>query len=231
MNPEDATLALQTSQQLIATKRYAEVAALLEKPIIANAQRYDLQVERAIGLLRSGNKDEGRAEAQKIAKGTADSDLLNNLAYEMAETGISVQMAREMAQKAVDQLEHDCAQVTLGSLEAKDLKDVNSLASAWDTLGWIYFKRNDLTTAEKYIVASWRLSQRAEVADHLRHIYDKMARHAEPYGCGSSPWLPTTRTRMPASSSGKWACPTPALSRSTRRDRNWPSSRLRNSES
>jgi tetratricopeptide (TPR) repeat protein len=92
MNPEDATLALQTSQQLIATKRYAEVAALLEKPIIANAQRYDLQVERAIGLLRSGNKDEGRAEAQKIAKGTADSDLLNNLAYEMAETGTSVQI-------------------------------------------------------------------------------------------------------------------------------------------
>jgi tetratricopeptide (TPR) repeat protein len=52
----------------------------------------------------------------------------------------------------------------------QDMGNVQAIASYWDTLGWIKFKRGDLDGAEKYIAAAWKLSQNGEVADHLGQI-------------------------------------------------------------
>jgi TonB family protein len=178
LKPADEVSATQLADLLIAARRYAEVPAILEKPIAAAPERYHLQVTRVDALLREGQKDRGLAEAQKIAAATSESMLLNNLAYSLSDTGSALGLAQELAQKAVSQIERDCAKVDIDSLEPKDLQAVDSLSVAWDTLGWVYVKQNETLKGEKYLDAAWRLSQYAAIADHLGQIYEKQGKHS-----------------------------------------------------
>jgi tetratricopeptide (TPR) repeat protein len=74
--------------------------------------------------------------------------------------------------------------VSLRNLEASsftsdDLEDVSSLAMYWDTLGWVYFKRGDLDSAEKYLKAAWNLRQDGEAGYHLGMVAEKRGRKDE----------------------------------------------------
>jgi tetratricopeptide (TPR) repeat protein len=175
--PDDDSMAMEAAGLMMSTKRYAEIPAVLEKPIAAAPDKYYLQAVRAEALLRGGKKDEGVTEAQRIAKATSDPYVLNNLAYALADTDAAVGMAQGLSEKALNQIEQECSKANLAGLENSDLARVLELAAQWDTLGWTYFKRGDVAKAEKYVEASWQLSQRTEVGDHLGQIYDKQGRH------------------------------------------------------
>lgn len=54
------------------------------------------------------------------------------------------------------------------------LSDLQKYVQAyWDTMGWIYFKMDDLALAESYLDSSWRLAQDGVVGDHLGQLYEK----------------------------------------------------------
>ena len=177
VKPEDEIAAAQIAQLMMQAKQYTEISAVLEKPIAAAPHNYRLQCLRVEALLRSGQKEQGVAEAQKIASATSEPKILNDLAYYLFDTGSGLGIAREWTQKAVSQTEQDSAKTSLDGFENIDLAAVNLLAAEWDTLGWIYFKQDDMAKAEKYVDASWQLSQNAEIADHLGQLYDKQGRH------------------------------------------------------
>jgi tetratricopeptide (TPR) repeat protein len=40
----------------------------------------------------------------------------------------------------------------------------------------VYFAKGDLAKAERYVDAAWKLTQRAEIGDHLGQIYEKTGR-------------------------------------------------------
>ena len=107
---------------------------------------------------------------------TIDPHVLNNLAYALSDTETAVGIAQDLSENAVNQIEQQSAKTNLAGFENKDLAHVVELAAQWDTLGWTYFKRGDTAKAEKYVEASWQLSQLAEVADHLGQIYNKQGR-------------------------------------------------------
>ena len=81
-----------------------------------------------------------------------------------------------------------------------------SLAAAWDTLGWVYFQSGDLPKAQKYIEASWLLSENGIVADHLGQIYaaqgqQPAAVHAWRLALAANTSLEDTRERLRKSGS------------------------------
>ncbi|MGA8871263.1 MAG: hypothetical protein WB460_08995, partial [Candidatus Acidiferrales bacterium] len=59
-------------------------------------------------------------------------------------------------------------------LTMDQMNEVASIGSLWDTLGWVYFAKDDMQKAERYVRAAWRLDQHGEVADHLARIYEKL---------------------------------------------------------
>jgi len=174
--PDNRVAAAQLARLLIEAKRYSEVPAMLEKPIAAAPDAYDLQVLRAHALLLDGHKEEGVLEAKRIAAAITDSLTLNDLAYYVSDAGADTGFAKDWAQKAISQTEQTTAKVDLANVSQPDLAALNLLAAEWDTLGWIYFQQNDLAQAEKYVTASWQLSQQADVADHLAAIYEKQGK-------------------------------------------------------
>ncbi len=79
----------------------------------------------------------------------------------------------EYAQKAVSAVEANSRKIDIAILKTDDLKPTQELGAYWDTLGWIYYKMDNLQQAESYLSAAWTLSLDAVAADHLGQVYEK----------------------------------------------------------
>ncbi len=201
MAPNDIGAVSQLTALLIASKQYNEVPDLVRKALNDAPDNQQLRLALAQALLYNGRKEEGLAAVQKLAKDSSDGLVLNDVAFFLADTATDLPLAKEYAEKSVSTLENDSKEVSLSTLSNKDLGGVTALAAAWDTLGWVYFQLGDTSTAEKYLRASWMLSQNAAVADHLGQIYAKedkqeAAIHAWRLALAANSHLTDTRERL-----------------------------------
>ena len=128
--PDDESFARNAAGLLMAARRYAEIPAVLEKPIAAAPDKFYLQALRAEALLRSGKKDQGVEEAQRIAKASSDPYVLNNLAYALSDTDAAVGIAQGLSEKALNQIEQECSKANLAGLENSDLARVSRARGA-----------------------------------------------------------------------------------------------------
>jgi len=97
-------------------------------------------------------------------------EMLNSVAYEMAETDTNLSDALAYSQRSVKVVEERSQKVDLGNIQEADLQLPLSISAYWDTLGWIYFKLGDLAHAESYLNSAWQLSQDGTVGDHLGQV-------------------------------------------------------------
>lgn len=201
MTPDDVYGVSRLSSLLMAKKDYKEVPNLVERALAHSPDDQQLQVLMVEALLRAGRKDEGVAAAQKLVKNVSDGSVFNNAAWFLVDTNTDLSLAKEYAERAVSLLEGESKNVALANLSNDDLHRVVALAAAWDTLGWTYFQLGDVANGERYVTASWRLSQRGDVADHLGQIYaregkQQAAIHAWKLALSADPRLDDTRERL-----------------------------------
>jgi len=98
----------------------------------------------------------------------------NNVAYELAVGRAELDRAQRYAESAVATIVAAARLVDVDHANAAALATTRSLASYWDTLGWVAFAKRDLVTAEKYVRAAWTVAQYAEVGDHLGQILEEL---------------------------------------------------------
>jgi tetratricopeptide (TPR) repeat protein/transglutaminase-like putative cysteine protease len=103
----------------------------------------------------------------------------NDVAYEMALGGIDLDTAERYAESAVAALGAASRNLDIQHVDERALGVVGSLASYWDTLGWVYFAKGDVTNAERYVRAAWMVAQNPEIGDHLAQIFEKEDRRDE----------------------------------------------------
>ena len=135
-------------------------------------------------------------------------ETLNAVALSIVEADQDVAEALEYARSAVRQEEEASQKVDLAHLRVEDLRRTKRLGQYWDTLGWAYFRLGKLDDAEKYLKASWFLSQSASVGDHLGQLYEekgdkeaaihvyKLALGAASNASGGRPAMPETQARI-----------------------------------
>jgi tetratricopeptide (TPR) repeat protein/transglutaminase-like putative cysteine protease len=121
-------------------------------------------------LLKLGKTKEATEAFDKAVEVQQNAMLWNNIAYELADNDSQLDRAEQYAESAISQVASALRNLSPERVTMQDMGNVQAIASYWDTLGWIKFKRGDLDGAEKYIGAAWRLSQNGEVADHLGQI-------------------------------------------------------------
>ena len=169
ITPTNMEMAAYLAELLMKEKRYAEVPAVLQ-PVLEKSASQTLQGVLADALLRSGDRKAGLAALDKYTQGD-DPLVLNNAAFSLADTKTDLPLAKEYAAKAVSKLEGASDKLTLPSPQEADFHLMQTLSAAWDTLGWLYFQTGNLNESEQYIAASWDLSQRGDVGDHLGQVY------------------------------------------------------------
>ena len=97
----------------------------------------------------------------------SNAEMLNDVAYELAEADTHLPDALSYSQKSLNEIGAKLPKIDPADIRKEDLLLTASIGAYWDTLGWIYFKMGDLRLAESYLRSAWELRQDGVVGDHL----------------------------------------------------------------
>jgi len=181
--------------------RWAEAVPEFEQAVSLQSDNALLRAELGSAYLNTNMPDKALAAFDKAVQLNRSPEILNDVSYELTQKSVHLERALEYAQSAVDETSTRLRTVTLDHPEMEEFGLVNSLASYWDTLGWVYFRQGDLDRAEKYVRAAVALTQHGEVIDHLGQIYEKRGKkddaiHWYALALGSLHPSPDTRGRL-----------------------------------
>ncbi|PYV32396.1 MAG: hypothetical protein DMG22_13545, partial [Acidobacteria bacterium] len=161
---------------LMRQKSYDEAIKEYKVAIRLFEPNYSLEMQLGAAYLEAGANDEAVAAYEKAAEIDPRPLTWNNVAYALAERKLKLPEAERFATQAVQEEENQTARISLDSLTDSDLRSMDSLASYWDTLGWVYFQQGDYEEAEKYVGAAWDLEQVRVIGEHLGQIYEALGK-------------------------------------------------------
>ena len=179
VNPLDKYAPSALGAMYLDRRQYDKAAQAYEKAAAVNPDSASAQVQLGKAYLNLHRLDEARTAFARAAKLSPTPLTWNDVAYQLSLSAVDLDRAQEYAESAIAATAAASRNLDVERADARALDVVRSLGSYWDTLGWVYFAKGDLATAERFVSASWRLSQHPEVGDHLGQIYEKTGRTKE----------------------------------------------------
>ena len=173
VDARDRDAAVNLSDLLVKAKRYAEALQVIEPAAKFSQDSASLQAALGSVYLAMKQPENALPVLKKAVELDPSAEMLNNVAYRMAEENTLLDQATDWARTAVTRIEADSAATKLSELKVDDLDRMNGIANHWDTLGWVYFRTGELEKAERYLRAAWVLSQRATIGVHLGRLYER----------------------------------------------------------
>src|ERR1051326_3151572 len=143
------------AEAYVQNEQYDAAVTLLQDALKAKPDEVDLQFELGSTYERAGKKADAEKVFQQILdKHPDNTQTLNYLGYMWAESGVNLERAQSMLQKAVAAEPRNGAYI--------------------DSLGWVYFRQGKLDLAEKYLTDATKLLPRdATVHEHLGDVLAK----------------------------------------------------------
>ncbi|HEX7772670.1 MAG TPA: tetratricopeptide repeat protein, partial [Pyrinomonadaceae bacterium] len=160
-------------RMLVEARKYKEAIPELERAISLSPEDEGLQVSLGRAYLNLGETQKAMTAFESALKLDRSPLTLNNVAYFLSQKGAQLDKAQQYAESAVTSIANDLRNVETTNLTMDDLYDVSSLTAYWDTLGWVYFQKGDLDTAEKYIKAAWVTQHNGDQGYHMGMIAEK----------------------------------------------------------
>lgn len=150
--PEQAIAFYIFEAELLINAKQAEPAkALLTSALLAYPQSIDLLYSRAMLFADQQQYQAMENDLRKILEiDTNNAMALNALGYTLADRGERVEEAIILIKKAL-------------ALKPDD-------AAIMDSLGWAYYRKGDLSTAQQYLQKAYQLIQDEEIAAHLGEV-------------------------------------------------------------
>ena len=180
LSPLNSSAHGKLGRMLVDIKKYKEAVTELELVVSSDGDDEGQdQLSLARAYLNLGQKEKAAEAFEKAAESGDSEELYNDVAYYMAVGGFNLDKAQEYAESAVLDAESNLLSTSVKHLENANLGDVGQLASDWDTLGWVFYKKGDLDSAEKYIKSAWQLEQHSLIAVHLGEISEKRSQKDE----------------------------------------------------
>lgn len=106
-----------------------------------------------------------------------DSDnMLNGVAYLLAENNSSLDLAESWSQRSIDVVETELNDSSVSNVRSQTWAFVVKLAEYWDTMGWIKFQQGKMDAAEKYLRAAWQIDDDPVIGAHLGRVYQSAGR-------------------------------------------------------
>jgi tetratricopeptide (TPR) repeat protein len=160
-------------------RRYDAAAPELEKAIALSPRNASLRIRLGEALLNLREHDLALAAFTRAVALDPSPLTWNDIAYRLALNNTDLDLAQRYAESAVSAMSAASRTVSIDHVTVRDLWQIGSIASYWDTLGWVHFAKGDIDRAEKLVTAAWGLLQNAEVGDHLGQIYEKQGRRED----------------------------------------------------
>ena len=179
ISPLDRFATANLGRLLVDWRKYKEAVPELEKAISLDGDNESLHVSLANAYFRLGEEKKGLEAAEAAVKLDPGPGVWNDVAYMLAEVNVSLDKAQQYAESAVTAVTTELRNAELERLTDDDLLNVSAIYAYWDTLGWVHFRKGDLDTAEKYLLAAWFVSPHSAVSYHLGQIAEKRGKNDE----------------------------------------------------
>jgi tetratricopeptide (TPR) repeat protein/transglutaminase-like putative cysteine protease len=177
-DPLDSVAHAALGEILLEQHEYAAAVSELDKATILSPENAGLRLALGSALLNSGDDKKALAAFEAAAQLSPTPLVWNNIAYNLADRAVDLDKAQHYAESAISATEADLQKIELSHLTPEHLSDVANLGAYWDTLGWVYFRKIDLASAERYVRAAWMLDQSGEIGDHLAQIDEQLGQKA-----------------------------------------------------
>ena len=164
LSPSDRRYAIPLARLLLDSGRPQEVEALLQPVIDLAPTDQSALVTRARGWLALGQGPRAMEGLRALVRKAPAAR--NDAAYALAQAGAELQQASSWAEEAVATQE---AKVRAGPAvpSLAQAAETRSLASYWDTLGWVRFRQERFGEAVRLLAAAAELDSSATVHGHL----------------------------------------------------------------
>jgi tetratricopeptide (TPR) repeat protein len=159
--------------------RYEAAASALEKAVARSPKSAPVRVRLGEALLNLHEYERARAAFSRAVELDPSPLTWNDIAYQLTLTGTDLELAQRYAESAVAAVAAASRTTSLDHVTKRAVWHTVSIASYWDTLGWVYFAKGDVDRAATLVGAAWRVWQNPEVGDHLAQILDKQGRREE----------------------------------------------------
>lgn len=177
--PDDRDAPANLGNLLFSAQKYEDARGVLETALERNQESASLHLLLGRTCLRLGEDQKATELFQKAMKLQPGPEMLNSVAYELADSNHHLADALQYASQAVKQTEDDTSDVKLDSVDVTDFRRMSALAAEWDTLGWVKFRMGDFASSEKYLEAAWNLMQSAVIGEHLAEDYEKLGKSVQ----------------------------------------------------
>ncbi len=174
INPLDKGAHIAIGQIYIVREDYKSAVPELERAVSITPQSPVAHYLLGNAYLNTGETDKAIGAFEEALKlDTNNPNTWNDIAYALADKNVRLDRAEQYAQSSVS-----TTQSYLRNLPAEQVVKVgplltSSLAAAWDTLGWVYYKEGKQKEAETFIHAAWDEDQHSEIAEHLAVFAEK----------------------------------------------------------
>lgn len=172
-NLENPTLAVVLAHFYTKSGRAKDATALLEKILAAGTESSQIHLTLGEAYLAIPNADKAMEHFKKGLEKDPPATALNNVAYLLAEAKLNLNEAEAYSKESMATVTRSTEDIAPGAAAKGEFQSMMQLAACWDTFGWIKFQEGNLESAEKYVKASWELSQTVEVGEHLLEVYEK----------------------------------------------------------
>lgn len=162
---EPEALLLAASQLYLARDRFERAQEVVRSALTRFPDNEQLQFQMGAVLERLKDYEAAERQFQEILRRNPDqADVLNYLGYMLADRGVRLEEARQYLLRAVE------------------LDPYNGAYQ--DSLGWVYFKQDDLVNAEVHLKKAVRL-QRTDpvILEHLGDLYARKGNAEEARRC------------------------------------------------
>jgi uncharacterized protein HemY len=166
---------------LTTQEHYAAAVAAAEAGIAAlpAKQQKDEQLQLALGdaQMKAGLKIRGIATLTELLKRTEDPNIMNLAAYELALSGQQLELDLVKVRAALAEMTGVSKSWTLNEdLETLRSKS-QSMAAAWDTMGYILLRNGKFAEAENYVRAAWMNRRDVDSGEHLGDLLAARSDH------------------------------------------------------
>jgi TonB family protein len=164
---------------LSSRKRCGEAMPELEKSLALSPGESRALLAQGKCDIDLGNTAKGISKMEQAANQSASSSSWDQAAYRLAERDVELNTAQSWAQTAIAIDSAFLRNLSLDHATPTQMSKMNSLASYWDTLGWVYFRMGKDDRALSYVDAAWRMHPTPTRGDHLGQIYEKLGRRED----------------------------------------------------
>ncbi len=200
-NPLDPVAHSSLGRILLEEHQYAEAIAEFEKATVLSPENAQFQAGLGRAYAETGKSQQAVAAFEKAAALAPSPETLDEVAFHLADEKLSLDKAKQYAETAIGEETERLRRLDLARVTSANLGAIEEIAAFWDTLGWIYFEKNDLGRAANYVRAAWLLSEDGQAGDHLAQIYQRLGQrdraiHACALALAAPHATPDTRARL-----------------------------------